>query len=112
MDFKGPKEIALIGLGTLDAYLHHINLLKTSMEVWDDLNALFGSQASSAKMSLKQKLFGLKMMEGDNIVQHISKFRSLTNQLVGIKAKVDEDDDAKAILLNSMPPSYGNIVTK
>ena len=49
------------------------------------------------------------MIDDDNIVQHISKFFSLSNQLVGINAKVDVDD-LKAILSNSMPPSYGNIV--
>lgn len=45
-------------------------------------------------MGLKQKLLRLKMMEGDNIVQHISKFYSLLNQIVVVNAKVD-DDDAK-----------------
>lgn len=49
------------------------------------------------------------MQGGDNIVEHINKFHSLINQLAGIKAKVD-DDDAKAILLNSMPSIYDNII--
>ncbi|KAH9314263.1 hypothetical protein KI387_022890, partial [Taxus chinensis] len=63
----------------------------------------------SAAVSLKQKLFGLKMEEGDNMVEHISKFRSVLNQLAGIKVDVP-DDDAKIVLLNSMPPSYSNMV--
>jgi hypothetical protein len=49
------------------------------------------------------------MNEGDNIVQHISTFRSLLNQLAGVNSKVD-DDDAKAILLSSMPSSFDHIV--
>ena len=106
---KDHRASALIGLGLSDAYLHHIDLSKTSKEIWDGLNTLFGSQASSAKMSIKQKLFRLKMNEGDNIVQHISTFHSLLNQLAGVNSKID-DDDAKAILLSSMPSSFDHIV--
>lgn len=65
---KDRRAIALIGLAISDAYLHHIDLSKTSKEMWDNLNILFGSKALNAKMGLKQKLFKLKMMEGDNIV--------------------------------------------
>ena len=106
---KDQRASALIGLDLSDAYLHHIDLSRTSKEIWDGLNILFGSQASSAKMSIKQKLFRLKMNEGNNIVQHISTFRSLLNQLAGVNSKVD-DDDAKAILLSSMPSSFDHIV--
>ena len=106
---KDQRASALIGLGLSDAYLHHIDLSKTSKEIWDGLNILLGLQASSAKMSLKQKLFRLKMNEGDNIVQHISIVFSLLNQLAGVNSKVD-DDDAKAILLRSMPSSFDHIV--
>ena len=60
-------------------------------------------------MFIKQKLFRLKTNEGDNIVQHISTFRSLLNQIAGVNSKVD-DDDAKAILLSSMPSSFDHIV--
>ena len=106
---KDHRASALIGLGLSDAYLHHIDLSKTSKEIWDGINTLFGSQASSAKMSIKHKLFRLKMNEGDNIVQHISTFHSLLNQLAVLNSKID-DDDAKAILLSSMPSSFDHIV--
>ena len=40
---KDHRASALIGLGLSDAYLHHIDLSKTSKEIWDVLNILFGS---------------------------------------------------------------------
>lgn len=49
------------------------------------------------------------MQEGKYIVQHISKFKYLINQLACIKAKV-KDGDAKEIILNNMSSSYINIV--
>ncbi|KAH9289447.1 hypothetical protein KI387_033564, partial [Taxus chinensis] len=49
------------------------------------------------------------MEEGESMVEHISKFQSICNQLAGIKVDVP-DDDAKAVLLNSMPSCYSNMV--
>lgn len=50
------------------------------------------------------------MNEGDNIiVQHIRIFRSLPNQLAGVKANID-NGDANAILLNIMPSSFNHSV--
>ena len=60
-------------------------------------------------MGMKQKLFGLKMNEDNSIVQHISTLCSLLNQHARIKCTID-DEDAKTILLNSMPSSFDNIV--
>ena len=40
---KDQRASALIGLGLSDAYLHHIDLSRTSKEIWDGLNILFGS---------------------------------------------------------------------
>ena len=54
-------------------------------------------------------MFRFKINESDIIVQHISTFHSLLNQLAGVNSKV-VDDDAKAILLSSMPSSFDHIV--
>ena len=87
----------------------HIYIILISNQIWESLNSLFRSQASSAKMGMKQKLFGLKMNEDNSIVQHISTLCSLLNQHARIECTID-DDDAKTILLNSMPSSFDNIV--
>lgn len=40
---------------------------------------------------------------------HINNFKSLIRQLTEIGAKL-EDEDAKTILLNSMPSSFNNVI--
>ncbi|KAH9323768.1 hypothetical protein KI387_018407, partial [Taxus chinensis] len=105
---KDQRALGTIGLGLSKAYLHHVDFTKSTKEIWESLNKLFGSEAEMAKTTLKQHLYGLKMEENSKMADHISKFRSLLNQLAGIKEHV-KDDDAKAILLNSMPKSYSNI---
>ncbi|KAH9316558.1 hypothetical protein KI387_025185, partial [Taxus chinensis] len=106
---KDKKALAIIGLGLSKPYLHHVDFKKSSNEIWEALNQLFGSKTDNAEINMKQKLYGLKMEEGGDIVSHISKFRSLMAQLDGINEKV-KPNDAKAILLNSMPKSMSNMV--
>lgn len=40
---------------------------------------------------------------------HINNLKSLLRQLIEAKTKV-EDEDAKVVLLNSLPSSYSNVV--
>lgn len=85
--------------------------MKSAKEIGESLNKLFGSDAESAKTTLKQILYRLKMDKGTTMENHISKFHSLINQLVGINEKV-KDDDAKTILLNSLPKNMSRMVFK
>lgn len=75
----------------------------------ETLNKLFGSKEESDKTTLKQRLYGLKLNESVKMVDHISRFHSLLNQLAGINEKVN-DDDAKAIILNSFPKKMSHMV--
>lgn len=106
---KNQKALGTIGLGLSKAYLHHVNFVKSAKEIWESLNKLFGFEVESAKTTLKQRLYGQKMEKVIKMGDHISKFHSLLNQLVGINEKV-KDDDAKAILLNSLPKHMSGMV--
>ena len=64
------------------------------------------------KLYLKQRLYGLKMVEGSDLSQHINVF----NQIIGDLKMVDvkfEDEDKTLMLLNSLLTSstYENLVT-
>jgi len=73
------------------------------------LNKLFGAQAVNAKFSLKLQLFSLKMPAEATMSSHVNNLRSIIRQLAEVKAVVDAED-AKAILLNSLPPKYSNAI--
>lgn len=60
-----------------------MDLTKSTKEVWDNLDKNFGAS-------------------------HLNTFKSLMQQLASIGSKVD-DDDAIAVLLNSLPLSYTHI---
>ena len=46
------------------------------------------------KIFLKQKLFGLKLIEGYDIIQHINMFNQIISDLLRANVKFDEEDQA------------------
>ena len=70
------------------------------------------SKSLTNKLHLKQKLYGLKMVEGSNLSQHINVFNKIIIDLKRIDVKF-EDKNKALMLLNSLPVSstYENMVT-
>ncbi|KAH9327354.1 hypothetical protein KI387_007532, partial [Taxus chinensis] len=106
---RDDRAKAIIGLALSDSELHHVDLDKSSKEIWDTLIKLFGAKAVNAKFSLKLQLYRFKIDDGVSMSSHINNLRSLIKQLVEVKAAI-EDEDAKAILLNSLSSKYSNVV--
>lgn len=50
---RDDKAIAIIGLCLSDFELHHVDVEKSSKEIWDNLIKLFGAKVINAKFSLK-----------------------------------------------------------
>lgn len=48
------------------------------------------------------------MLQGERIIDHVNKLRSLMTQLVGIGALIDEND-AKALLIKNMTQMFSNM---
>jgi hypothetical protein len=106
---KVDKVKAIIGLAFFDSELHHVDLEKSSKEIWKNLKKLFGARVVNAKFSLKLQLFSFKMPTEATMSSHVNNLRSIIRQLAEVKAVVDAED-AKAILLNSLPPKYNSAI--
>jgi len=63
-------------------------------------------------MVLMQRLWALKMAEGDDMAQHLNQFRELANQLrsLSIEGKGMEDSELVTSLTLSLPESYEPLV--
>ena len=70
------------------------------------------SKSLSNKLYLNQKLYGLKMMEGSDLSQHLNVFNQIINDLMRVDVKF-EDEDKALMLLNSLLVSstYESLVT-
>ena len=70
------------------------------------------SKSLTNKLYLKQKLYGLKMMEGLDLSQHLNVFNQIISNLMHVEVTL-EDEDKALMLLNSLSasPMYENLVT-
>ena len=61
------------------------------------------------KLYLKKQLFELKMNEGIDVSDHITKFNKCVTQLLSVKIKINKENQI-IILLASLPKSYEAIM--
>ena len=67
---------SIIGLALSDSKLHHIDLDKSSKEIWEKLQKLFGAKVVNAKFSLKIHFFSFKMGADTTMSSHINSIKS------------------------------------
>jgi hypothetical protein len=63
----------------------------------------------NVKFYLKLQLFSFNMRVEATMSIHVNYLRYIIKQLAKVKALVDEED-VKAILLNSFPPKYSSVI--
>ncbi|KAK4385200.1 Retrovirus-related Pol polyprotein from transposon TNT 1-94 [Sesamum angolense] len=90
--------------------MYHIMNLKSPGEVWKELEIQFMSKSIANKLYLKQKLYGLKMQEGFDLVQHMNVFNKIITYLAHLDVNI-EDEEKTMILLCLLPFSYEHLVT-
>src|SRR6266540_4171121 len=90
--------------------MYHVMEETSPKKIWDKLDGQFMSKTVTRELYLKQKLFGFKMQEGLDLVEHINAFNQLVADLVKVEVTV-EDEDRAIILLCSLPGSYEHLIT-
>ena len=68
------------------------------------------SKSLTNKLDLKQKLYGLKMVESANLAQHINTSNQVISDTLWIDIKFNDEDKAM-MLLTSLSFSYEHLVT-
>ena len=94
----------------VDEVINHAMDEESLAVIWLKLESQYMSKSLTNKLLLKKKLFGLKMVEGSALDQHINVFNQIISDLNRVDVKFEEEDMA-LILLNSPPESYDNLVT-
>lgn len=90
--------------------MYHVIGDESPSGVWSKLESTYMSKSLTNKLFLKKKLFGLKMIEGSELIQHIHTFNQIISDLLRIEVKFEEEDQA-LMLLCSLPGSLENFVT-
>lgn len=111
MDWEERDVLALLIINNcLDNSLTcHIQRCETSKTAWDELLRLFQSQDPITKMYIMDTISSIKMKEGEQLMKHIQKFRTLLEQLNALGAPMG-DEEAILNLMRSLPTSYRIVI--
>ncbi|CAA3016498.1 retrotransposon, Ty1-copia subclass [Olea europaea subsp. europaea] len=104
------RAVGTIRLCLADEIVYQVMDVESPAEVWEKLESRYMSKSLTNKLHLKERLYGLKMLEGTDLIQHTNVFNQIISDLLRLEIKFDDEDKAM-ILLYSLPPSYDHLVT-
>ena len=109
---KDDQAFTIITLNIKDSQIPHIQDATTAYKAWIALKEVHQGIGTNGRMVLMQRLWALKMAEGQDMAQHLNQFRELANQLRGLSAEGKGLDDSElvTILTLSLPESYEPLV--
>ena len=109
---KDDQAFTIITLNIKDFQIPYIQDATRTKDAWAALKEVHQGIEMNGKMVLMQRLWGLKMMEGDDMAKHLNQFRELSNQLrsLSVDGKGMEDSELVTILTLSLPESYKLLV--
>lgn len=98
------KAASAIRLHLSDEVIHNVLDQKSAEGIWNSLEKLYMAKNMTNKLYLKKDLYGLRMAENDDLLQHLNVFNKLISQLLQLGVSF-EDEDKAILLLASLPPS-------
>lgn len=108
---RDQQALATICLRVADSQLAIVRDTATAKEAWDKLVAQFEVKSLANEMFLLKRIITIRMLDmGSGMMEHINAIRTLAHQLDAVGHKLSEKF-LVVILLNSLPPSYDNLVT-
>ena len=109
---KDNQAFTIITLNIKDSQIPYIQDTRTTKEAWSALQEVHNGIGMNGRMVLMQRLWGLRMSEGDDMAQHLNLFRELSNQLQSLSqdGKGIDDTELVTILTLSLPESYEPLV--
>jgi len=109
---KDDQAFTIITLNIKDSQIQYIQDATTKKEAWTAHKEVHQGIGMNGRMVLMQRLWGLRMSEGDDMAQHLNAFRELPNQLRSLSedGKRMNDTELVTILTLSLPESYEPLV--
>uniref|UniRef100_H3H9V6 CCHC-type domain-containing protein n=1 Tax=Phytophthora ramorum TaxID=164328 RepID=H3H9V6_PHYRM len=107
---KSRKALAIICLAMEDSQLPLVRSAKDAHDAWSRLEGHFEKKSLANKLFLRRRFFTTMMDEGDDVLEHINKLKTLAEQLDAVGAPVSEDD-LVITLLGSLSESYQFLIT-
>lgn len=106
---KDGKARAMIGLAVEDSQLVHIIRKQSAKEMWDTLKQIHEASSLSTTLHVLRQLCSLRLSEEGNLLVHLNEMTALQNRLEVMNEGLT-DRVFIALILSSLPPSYGSLI--
>ncbi|CAJ2646442.1 unnamed protein product [Trifolium pratense] len=102
------KALSAIILCPADNVLREVAKERTAAGMWSKLDALYMTKSLAHKQCLKERLFFYRMSENKSVVEQLSEFNKIIDDLANIDVNL-EDEDKAFHLLCALPKSFENL---
>ena len=93
-----------------DSILREISEEKTTLGIWNKVEALCMKKSLAHRLFLKKRLYTFSMREWVTIQDHIDTFNKIILNLEGVENVKISDEDKAFFLLSYLPKSYKGFV--
>ena len=107
---KRDMALAVIVLSVEPSLLYLLGEPVNPQTVWEKLRNQFQKKTWANKLSLRRRLYSLRLKDGDSVQDHIKALTEIFNELSIVDDPVTEEDRV-VHLLASLPDSFGMLVT-
>lgn len=102
---KDGKAQSQIVLTVSDTEMVHLSGATTAKAMWDQLRTVKEPKGKLGIMAARRRLYRTYADEGVDVVEHISKFRKIQEELA-LMGSVVSDEDFTMLLITSLPESW------
>ena len=93
MEADDWEELQLKAVGTIqlclsDQVIYHVMDENSPKKIWEKLESQFMSKTATTKVYLKQKLYGMRMQEGSELVEYMNAFNQVGTDLARLMRRL------------------------
>ena len=111
---KDNQAFTIITLNIRDSQIPHIQKCTTAKQAWDSLRAVHQGIGANGRMVLTQRLWALRLHEGDDMAAHLNALRDMANQMENLSSDEGTSQiqgvDLVSMLSVSLPDSYEPLI--
>lgn len=104
------KCMNIIVLSVENTELVHIHGVDGGLNVWKALKAAHMQSSLSAKIRVMKKMFRLRLLRGESMVEHLQKLFGYVNELADLGQGLDKGMSV-SVVLASLNEEYDSIIT-
>ena len=109
-DKRERKAKVILKMSVKDNVIPHIRDCKSATNIWMTIKNLYETWNTNRVLSLKGKMFTMKMEENESAAGFITRVKDLKDRLGDIGEKVSNSDKV-TITLNGMTDDYQTFIT-